>query len=153
MGPYFVTPAARYIASFLGLFVPNSLTVRPPVVSSGFRCPSSLWRPAGYHYIRPVLKPARPERLPDNVFASPDCRHPWPLCFTLARSFSRSRFTPSVALTLGVPGALLAPLLLALRRASTPPQCPILRCPNPGRRSGSSLCDHRPDHIFLIPPT
>jgi hypothetical protein len=29
MGPYSVTPAARYTASFLGLFVSNSLTVHP----------------------------------------------------------------------------------------------------------------------------
>jgi hypothetical protein len=47
MGPYSITLAACYTASFLRLFVPNSLTVpHPSVGSSGFRCTSSFWWPA-----------------------------------------------------------------------------------------------------------
>jgi hypothetical protein len=117
--------AAHHTSSFLGLFVPNSLTApRPSLGSSGFRCTSSFWRPAGYRYIRPVLKPARPERLPDKVFVSPDydildccVSHSLSLSYTQvhtsggANSWS-GRGSPYPA--------LLTLLLFALERGSTP---------------------------------
>jgi hypothetical protein len=80
------------------------------------------------------------------VFVGSNSRHPRQLCFTfaLSLSLSRSRFLQMGALTLGVAGAphtrlfLLRYFFFALRRGSTPPQCPLLRYPHPGRRSGSS---------------
>jgi hypothetical protein len=75
MGPYLVTLAARYTASFLRLFVPNSLAVpHPSVGSSSFRYASSC----------------RVPRLPDKVFVSPNFRLPRQWCLAFALSLTHT---------------------------------------------------------------
>jgi hypothetical protein len=64
------------------------------------------------------------------VFVSPNSRHSRQLCFTFALSLLHTQIHTSGGANFwsgrGSPyPALFAPLLFALRRGSTPPQCPI----------------------------
>jgi hypothetical protein len=106
-------------SSFRGVLqIPVSLLLRGNLRSTATSAPS--------------LKSAHPERLPDKVPVSPDFQHPrqfFFFTFSLSLLFFSS-LSPRGTKTPGVAGAppypaLLTPLLFALHRGSTPPQCPV----------------------------
>jgi hypothetical protein len=132
---------ARYTASFLGLFVPNSLTARHPSVgSSGFRGASFLGDLRGTATSAPSVS-----QLVSSgsltccssvlILDILDSCALHSLCLSYTQIHTSGGANSWSGQGSPYP-ALLTPSLLALWRGSTPPQGPILRCPRPGRRPG-----------------
>jgi hypothetical protein len=130
MGPYSITLAARYTASFLGFFVPNSPKV-PPFPPGYLRGTATSALSVSQLVSSGSLTSCSSVPILDIL----DSCALHSLCLSYTQIHSSGGANSWSGWGSPYP-ALLTPSLLALRRGSTSPQGPILRCLRPGRRPG-----------------